>query len=186
MFFFFFFYHVQTYLQLRLIRPMTPIRASPFLSRKRDRLKWAILSPAKSSIKPYTASGYVICIITITIIHVYPYNIHVRIYVLLLKPSLRPPFVNLSEKAPISRDLSFNFSLSPSLPSYIPCKILQIADIRSSQSEVQTSQLLAREYTLSVLVYMANGAMPSIVRISLTFFFFKDRRKANESHRAGQ
>lgn len=115
------------------------------------------------------------------------YNIYVRIYVLLPKPSLRPPFVKFIRK---SSDLARpQLQTSPSPPRCPPiflAKIVQIVRIRSPRSQVQMSQFLAREYIFGARLYRErrDAIDCSFFRFffSLLFsFFFENCRKANES-----
>lgn len=131
--------------------------------------------------------------------YVYTYYIHyVRIYVciILLKPSLRPPFVGSFEKSSdLARPQLQRFP-SPSLPSYFrQKKIARTAGIRPSRIPNARDSSREREFALVARLPCDGGRrsfvfLIAFVSFSPSFFFFslstEDRRKANESHRAGQ
>lgn len=101
------------------------------------------------------------------------------IYILLPKPSLRPPFVNLFEKAPISRDLSFKHSPSPPRcpPVFLAKSCRSLTSVRRNR-KCKRRNFSRVNILFSVLVYTANSAMPLIVRffdpffLSFSSFFF--------------
>lgn len=110
--------------------------------------------------------------LAITIIYLYTYNIYVRIYVLLPKPSLRPLFVNLFEKTPISRATSA--SIFPSPPR---CPPIFLA--KSCRSLTSAHRFSRDEYTLGARLYRERRCHRLFVfpiLFSLFCFFFFLRR----------
>lgn len=134
--------------------------------------------------------------IAITIIYVYTYNIlcaYIYIYII-TQTVVTTAFCKFIRK---SSDLARpQLQTSPSPPRRPP--VFLAKSCRSLTSVRRNRKCKRRNFSrvniFSVLVYTANSAMPLIVRFFRSFFslslfllfFFEDRRKANESHRAGQ
>jgi len=121
---------------------------------------------------------------------VYTYNIYVRIYVLLPKPSLRPPFVNLFEKAPISRDLSFKHLSLPLVALLYPLQN------RADRSHPFAAIASANIATSRAWIYFRCSFIPRTVRchwlfvfsilFSLFFFFFFSKIVGRRTRVIGQ
>lgn len=94
------------------------------------------------------------------------------IYVLLPKPSLRPPFVKIYSKKLRSRATSASTFPSPSrcLPTFLAKSCRSLTSARRNRKCKRRN--FSRVNILLVLVYTANSVMPSIVRFFRFFPFF--------------